>query len=338
MQTRAIWRKAKRLTRGYLALGLAFGPVLGLGLAAGACGPTLSLLEVDVRQPAEQSLPLEGREAAFFVAQYSPNVDSVFRSLFTQGLRSQWAAETGQPEEAIGVFHHYPLAADQEPEAVQAYCRSLAQEVEARDLLFLVDSVYTGSFVNDPEIPYRDYTISGVTVPYHAVLRIYDAARDSLLHVDRVHDTIAWEVVKTKSGEVQVPKTAFEDLCKVSGTVATRTLGQYFDQWETQDRLYFDLPGKEGKAARLYVKQFNWTEAQKIWLDLLPQASRETIPCLAFNLALAAEMQGDFSLAQDWLTFSKKYGILTQTPFYERILQERITETRHLKNRKIVLP
>lgn len=299
-----------------------------------ACGPAGVFLTVDVKLPAVFPIPARDKTLAVFVAQNGNETDSLLRNALARSLQKNLEAQLHLDTGSVAVYNHYP--ADFGPMdslAATAYDKELAREVEA-DLAFMVDEVSTGLFeIYDravPETAYpeaSDYFSGYVSLPYRADIGVFDVERGRRLLNIPVRDTIVWEeVLARNAAKVPVPQDAFSDLMQVSADLGENLARNFVTHWEEQDRVLFTYSQRKWNRAAQYARNFQWEEAQALWLELSEQSNAQALACVYFNLAVASEMLGKIALARDWLEQSKKYWISPYTRDYEALLEARVSE------------
>jgi hypothetical protein len=296
-----------------------------LGLSLSACAPTISILEVDVKLPAELPLSLKGKQMAVFTPVYDSigKSDSLLMSRFSEGLASALATETALPD-PLPLFTHdcgtVALGTLSQPE----YALALAQE-SSSDMVFLVDSVHVGTFESKGVSSVSDgFRKELITVPFYSVVRVFDTIACDFVKYIPLKDSVFWEVwVDSKVEHITVPHTALADLEKVSGHIATSLVRSFSDQWETQDRVVFVYNMGPWQEAFAYAESFEWEKARAIWLGLLEGKNARKVSCAAFNLALTCEIAGQIDLAKEWLDYAAKTYSMPEITYYRQLLDER---------------
>jgi hypothetical protein len=291
--------------------------LLAVLLLAGACGPMINILEVDVRLPATLPLNLSGREMVVFTPRYDSVslTDSVLLNRFAQAFADGLTQQARLSPGSVPVFSHYSGSESFGTLDQPDYVHRLALETE-KDLIFMVDSVTLGAFqVNE---------LSLLLAPFQAVVRVYDAEKVRFTQYIPIRDTAAWDLGDNADQEiVTIPKSAFLDLQRAAVFVGERTARSFMDQWETQDRVIFVYDKSKWNVAYDYALAFEWDKAMEIWLELVKSNNAKEAACASFNVALACEMQGNFELAKKWLNLSQKTLDMPETRYYKELLLER---------------
>lgn len=284
-----------------------------------ACGPTINLLEVDVRLPAAKPLPLHGKQMVVFIPTYDSTsvTDSVLLHTFGQGLANELERLTNLPEGAVPLYTHYSedvaLGTLEQPD----YVYRLAVDTES-EMVFMVDSVTIGRFEARP---------SYLILPFQSVVRVFDAEQFDFPEYTILSDTLAWDIYLAydEAQTVTIPAGAYEDIQRAAAFLGQRTARSFVDQWETQDRVVFVYERRKWLKAYDYALDFEWDKAMAIWMELLEGTNKEEVACAAFNIALACEMKGSFDLAQEWLDLSEKTYPMKETTYYSDMLRQRKT-------------
>lgn len=298
--------------------------LLAMLLLAGACGPMINILEVDVRLPATRPLNLAGREMAVFIPRYDSVslTDSVLLNRFAQALADGLSVQARLSAGSVPVFTHYTGTVAFGTLDQPDYVHRLALETET-DLVFMVDSVTIDSFqLNE---------LSLLLAPIQAVVRVYDAEKVRFTQYIPIRDTAAWDLGDyANQEEVTIPKSAFVDLQRAAVFIGERTARSFMDQWESQDRVIFVYDKFKWNVAYDYALGFEWDKAMEIWMQLTKSNNTKEAACAAFNMAVACEMQGNFELAEKWLALSQKTYDLPEAGYYKELLQERTKQKQKL--------
>lgn len=294
-----------------------------------SCGPTINILEIDVKLPAEIPLDIQGKNMAVFTPEYDSLSlsDSTLMRAFGDSFAQSLATQTGQNQGDVPLYAHYcgaqALGTIDQPD----YASALAQEVQA-DMIFLVDSVGIGTFTRQRIAAVSDdYREELIGLPYLAVIRVYDAGKGRFTRYIPLRDSVFWQLmVPANRTTLTIPPTAYDDLQRASGQIARNLAESFTEQWETQDRVLFVFGGAAWSKAYKLAEAFNWSAARDIWLEQLDSPDVEKVSCAAYNLAVVCEMEGRFDLALEWLDYSGKTHMLPESIYYRSFLEERAKE------------
>lgn len=297
-----------------------------------SCAPTISILEVDVKNPAERPLDIKGKQLAVFTPIYDSIMytDSLLMNAFATSIASQLGVETAQPNQ-IPLFTHTcgstALGTLDQPE----YADALAQESHSQ-LVFLVDSVHVGAFESKGVSRVSDgFKEEMIALPFHSVLRVYDADNQKFTQYIPLRDSVMWRIwVDPKVEKMPIPRSALEDLQTASGYIASSLVQTFTDQWETQDRVIFVFTYGGWQKAYDYAEAFEWDKARAIWMELLDSKNAVKSACAAYNIALSCEIGGQIDLAKEWLNYAQKTYSMPETTYYLQILEERSNVAKQL--------
>lgn len=94
-------------------------------------------------------------------------------------------------------------------------------------------------------------------------------------------------------------------------------------KWNDAIRRYYKTGNKEADAAIPLVKSNKWEEAARIWNKFADASSKNLRSKVEFNLAVAAEMNGNIDSAIEWATKSYKTNYSYKIESYLKQLVER---------------
>lgn len=171
-------------------------------------------------------------------------------------------------------------------------------------------------------------------ISYFSEWRLYRP--DNLKPVIRfqVGDSIFWKATGLSVEEVysQMPRTK-EAL--VGGGIASglKMSGYISPNWANQTRYYYATGKDEIDTAIPLIKNNKWEDAAAIWTKYEPVYSGTIKGKIEFNLALAAEMNGDIDLAIEWGLKSYKTRYTRTIEVYLKSL-EKIRTAKQKENKK----
>jgi hypothetical protein len=161
-----------------------------------------------------------------------------------------------------------------------------------------------------------------VQVAFHSNWKLYQPKEKLLIAKFEVNDTIFWSRNGFTLQETyeQLP-TLKEAL--INGAIENaRNLAAYIaPSWQSEERRYFLTKNPEIDKAVSYFQKNNWKEAENIWMKYKNISSASIRSKVEFNLALAAEMNGNLSEAIEWVKKSYKSKYSKAAEDYLRILQ-----------------
>jgi len=208
---------------------------------------------------------------------------------------------------------------------------------------FKVDGVLIlESFVEQLKTKYGINNISGSTeynstidVTYFSEWRLYRPHNLKPVIRFQVGDSIFWGVSNYSFENVykQMPRTK-EAL--IGGGIASgiKMAGYICPKWVNQTRFYYLTGKSEIDAAVPFIKNNKWEEAAAIWGKYAANPSKTIKSKVEFNLAVAAEMNGDLDLAIEWGIKSYKTRYTKTVEVYIKALDnKKISQLKENKKR-----
>lgn len=154
-----------------------------------------------------------------------------------------------------------------------------------------------------------------------------------------VSDTIYWEMNDYSLQNIYNALPSIKEALIEGGVATGESFAKMISPVWTKDRRFYFLTGnKEADQAIALIKENKWEEAAVIWNRFANNVSPAIRSKIEFNLALAAEMNGDLEKAQEWGTKSLQTRYRKETDYYLRKLSKRIATLNDLKNKKPILP
>lgn len=186
-------------------------------------------------------------------------------------------------------------------------------------------------------------TVDGATVAYteynahldigiEAGWRIYYPAEQRIIDQNVFTDHMHWDGVGLSEEEAEHKLPQARYAIKDAGFFAGQQYGYRISpMWVWVGREYYHKANEDFKTAKLHVRAQEWDKAKAIWEKYLNDPDQKIRGYAAFNLALAAEVQGDLDRAlelakQAYSTFGCKKGL-----GYSRTIQQRIYDQQRLK-------
>ena len=164
-----------------------------------------------------------------------------------------------------------------------------------------------------------------VEVAYHSNWKLYQPGEKLKIASFEVNDTIFWERNGNSLQETYEELPTIKDAL-ISGAIENgQTLSGYISPgWQEQTRNYFITNNTEADRAVAFVKSNNWKEAERIWMKFSTSNTSGLRSMIEYNLALAAEMNGDLKAAIQWAekSFKSKYSKIAED--YIKLLNRRL--------------
>ena len=315
--------------------------ILFTGLLLTACGPTIALMDVDVKQPAVLPVNFDNKEIVIFNtlddSMLSPEteaqfqLDSLLVNQFSEGFRDKLEASLGLPQESIAIYNLFCSDGPRGSLADTTYLRHLAIETGATSLV-MVDSLRFGDVQNSASqgragINTLEYVYSYAAMPCRIVLRVFDVSKDRFVAYLPMRDTVYWEFLhKADAKNVsQLLSLQKDRYC----TIAARGMGEDFAsdmqaRWQTQERVLFTYrSNRKWLDAMEAAYSFEWEKARKTWMAIATEkAGKKIAAYAAYNIAVCCEMLGQFDLAKEWLDAAQKRWSIPEIRYYRAMLEE----------------
>jgi len=313
--------------------------LLVCSLLFAACGPAIKVVNVESLVPAKYPVAYSDKSIAILNALHVNTDGSV--NYADELLLNMVAKGFKQEMEASDIFRGYEFPVynlnlicdeNQCDELWDAdYLNSIAEQTES-SLLIIIDSVRVAQPQQSISQVYLDYYYGKVfyaktIVPVEALFRYYDFEQQSYLANHAVSDTVLWEAVAYTATDAlaKLPEAGGLD------TLAAQRIGKHMakatlPQWKDSRRYYYDLSGAKGNAATAFAEKNNWKQAMYYWGQIAAESTGKTSAYAAFNMALGAEMLGDYPLAIEWLTLAKNTANFPEIDGYINRIQQRIAD------------
>ena len=171
------------------------------------------------------------------------------------------------------------------------------------------ERISTKYFLTTNDNSIKEYT-AATDVTYLSDWRLYRPDNKRPVIRFQVGDTIFWKNGSYSLEDVyrQMPRTK-EALIEGGIAAGLKMSGYISPDWISQNRYYYETGKSEIDAAIPLIKENKWEEAAQVWGKYASTSSQTIKSKVEYNLALAAEMNGDLDLALDWglKSFKTKY-------------------------------
>ena len=173
-------------------------------------------------------------------------------------------------------------------------------------------------------------------IGYRAQWRLYRSGNHPGAYRFQVMDSIFWQATSHSIPELyaQMPRT--KEALAGSGIASGLKMAEFISpNWLNQPRYYFVTGKKEIDSATDYLKENKWEEAAAIWSKYALEKSRRIRSQVEFNLALAAEMNGNLDLAIEWglksfkTNYSQAAETYLRTLYFNRSSKQRESKLRY---------
>jgi hypothetical protein len=170
------------------------------------------------------------------------------------------------------------------------------------------------------------YLFNGVIdVTYGLAWRFYSMHQNPPVQSFVVSDAIFWDTGLNRSPREAYGKMVTVKDALIGGGIASGQdiANQICPNWVDDIRYYFVTKNENIDAAIPLIKENKWDEASAIWIKYASESSK-TLRCkIEYNLALAAEMNGDINQAIEWGAKSLKTKYIAGTDNYLKYLSLR---------------
>ncbi len=314
--------------------------VVGL-LFGWSCGPSVKVVNIETLKPAKYPVRYSDKTVAIFNAlhidgvQTEPYVyasDTLQTGMVAKGFKEGLEQSALFKDYDIPVYNLQLFCGDGTcPDLFDTtYLQRMAEQAGA-GILLIIDSV---NITTDQQLM-TAYDSDGkyykvkTRAPYSLLFRFYDAEARQYLSFYHMADTLSW------TGIDRNPQAIYTTVptCEEADTLAPLVLGRMFakttvPQWAPEQRFYFLPSGSNWSQAAFYADMQDWVQAMHYWGELVTSSSGKAAAYAAFNMALGAEMLGEYGLALEWLQLADKYDVMPETEGYRKRLQLRLNERR----------
>lgn len=185
--------------------------------------------------------------------------------------------------------------------------------------------------VNDQEVIVPEF-LADLKIRVNAGWRIYDVKNNRIIDESTFTDEKGWSGVAENPDKAIAKLPSKRGALNESGEFAGKMFGKRISPtWVWVSRSYYVRKHDSFKEAKKFVKANNWEKASEIWKGLTSNADPKIAGRACYNMALAAEMDGNLQLALTWAEKAMKDYRLKSARAYVNILNTRIMEQERLK-------
>ncbi len=196
------------------------------------------------------------------------------------------------------------------------------------DALLLLENFYekvNTSFQVEPsyEGGYNE-CVAYIQVAYHSNWKLYQPKEKLMVAKFEVNDTIYWEKSGITLQETYEKLPTIKEALLGGAVENGQNLAEYISPgWKQEERSYFITNNKEADKAIKFLNKNDWKSAEKIWMKFSNSTTASFRSKIEYNLALAAEMNGNIKDALLWAkkSFQSKYSRIAEN--YIRLLNSR---------------
>ncbi|MBR5836232.1 MAG: hypothetical protein IKY66_08755 [Bacteroidales bacterium] len=280
--------------------------ILALMAIVISCGPSRHAIHVEMRYPSKSGVDFVGKNIAVVHLENENSYGNSLAEGVADGLAYALEQDYETGEGSVGIYRMRMV-----PGGNYASRDTLVNLLldTGSDVVFLVDTVYTGVMTLDETSPVAAAAsadssfITTGTLQFKMNLYCLDAMDKN----EKVHKYSGSSVAipfaySDGSQSAETIKDRAEKSLPDLGFEAGRTIADTFKaQWqhEQYSLMYFD--SEKWYLALQYAESYLWKDAMDIWMNQLDTNDLLKRSCAAYNLAVASYMLGDYDLASLWL-------------------------------------
>ncbi len=321
---------------------------ISLTLAASSCSSYYSTVLIENERPPKKELPAGINSLTIMNRSMTPRfsnepADSIQRYFYRHGFQlskvindslasdttikalAQVVFESGRFETVVPVERNFwrdtlwEVIQPIDPDVVDSICSNYNTDA------LLVMENFTTKVMTDysSDYVYTDFSATpvkahyaSIDVRYEALFRVYAPGMSQPVSEIKLADTLYWD----NSDFTQVD--LFRHLPSVKQAVINAGIKVALDlddlispTWDQEKRGYF-LFQKKDDPGKIAVLENNWPKAETYWTTFARSANAKTRSKAEYNLALAAEMNGDIESAIKWAVKSYYSYYRVQTENY----------------------
>lgn len=178
------------------------------------------------------------------------------------------------------------------------------------------------------------YFFNSVDIIYDSFFRLYNPSKMEITGEFLVTDTIsspfeAYSPARLKQKMYDTKKGLID-----AGIYAALDLNQNISPLWTSDKREIFIFNKKNKDEQDYISNNNWQKLTEYWLPLTQDINISTKSKAEFNMALAAEFEGNIDEAITWASKSFNTKIALRTVNYIKKLKSRKAELEKIDQKK----
>lgn len=274
-----------------------------------ACGPSATVLDVDMRVPSKSGLDLAGKSMAVVYLEDPSGRDSVFNGNMAEGFATELEKSYFDGEKAIQLYK-LPKDPDGDYSDRDTLIHLVMQTDD--DVIFLFDSPDFGDVrvTRGPSaLESKDSSIlATATIPYTIKLYAYDSrsGSDSVRIFSGNASTKEHLFASDDEGDHLIASRVFSGLAKQGMTTGELSAGKFKSQWREESFVLYYYEETAWEQALDNAFDMKWREAMKSWMSLAGTNNVRRRSCACYNMAVGCFMLGEKDLALKWLDQSDK--------------------------------
>lgn len=192
-----------------------------------------------------------------------------------------------------------------------------------------INTEFNKESIFDPERGgFRDVFAAQMKITYSTLVKIYAPKNKRVVLNEFFRDTLEWNAMDISIRSLFNSFTSVKQgLTESSIALALDLSDKIAPNWHREQRIIYTKGHRLLEEAATFVDANNWEEARKRWESLLLQNPSKNLASKAqFNLAIAAELDGDIDKAIEWGVASYKTQFRQTTYSYLKRLKYRKQE------------
>ncbi len=257
---------------------------------AAACSPMAHVIPLEMRTPSTSGLDLGGKNYAVVYQSDSLNLaQETFQYTFAQEFMDELVTRNQSPEgSAVYAWRNMDESAASKDSLVNMVIDT------GNDVVIFVKPTH---FITSPEKSSSEFTIN---------LSVYDS-------MDK--EDIVRQFARTNTVNQQLS----EENASIIAKKTAKEISQFFkSQWKLQQFTFLYYSTEKWFKAMFLAEQMQWGDAIDIWLGLTKTNNLQKRAAAAYNISVACYINGDYSLALEWLDRSDKDDLIAFSSAHRR--------------------
>ena len=279
-----------------------------------ACSPETFTMNIEMRHPSRSGLDLGRKSIAVVYADNGNSRDTLFLRNVAAGFAQTMEEDYYGGQELITLFR---TPADTTLSSKERLTKLIMET--GSDVVFVFDT---------PEFGEPMAGEKSAALPFK--LKLY--AYDSMNKDDQVLSYNGSSAVKTDVTPEDLftretmAAAIWKAMPELAAEVGRRSTGNFVSNWQTElySFYYYDSMSTDWDAPSQAAFEYRWTDAIKLWTNLLKTNSPEKKACAAYDIATACYMLGNYPLAIQWLDRADKECSLALSPGLRRRIMEKM--------------
>ena len=186
--------------------------------------------------------------------------------------------------------------------------------------------------INNEEVIVPEF-LADLNIRVNAGWRIYDIKNNTIIDESVFGDEKGWNAVSDNPDKALSKLPSKRRALNESGEFAGVMFGKRISPtWVWVNRSYYIRKHDDFKLAKKFVRVENWEKATELWKGLANNVDPKIAGRACYNMALAAEMEGNLDIAKTWAEKSMKDYKNKAARDYLNVINRRIMEQGKLKD------